>query len=285
MFVWSNRFIVTKVPDIVEEPNEPNTREWNECIQKLADSVRDVEVISSKADKAAVIVEPRDTPVLYNLLVWMKYILLPHGWQIIVYSGTNNTEKLREIKGITIKNMGRANLSIKEYNDMCLSKSFWEGMPFENILIFQIDSVLLDGDLTEFLKYDYVGSPWNKNNVYLQHYFSELTVLNKNHNGISVKKQTKDITGNGGLSLRRRSGMIRGLQARPWKFITEDQFFSMRRSGMLNIAPPEVSTNFGTESIYNPTTKGYHKPWCYLTEDEMKSIYERISLLSNSLSS
>jgi hypothetical protein len=282
MFIWPKRFIVTKVPDTVKEPNTP---EWNECIQKLADSVRDMEVISSKADKAAVIVEPRDTPVLYDLLVWMKYILLPHGWQIIVYSGTNNTEKLREIKGITIKNMGKQNLTVNEYNDMCLSHDFWNKMPFENILIFQIDSVLLDGDLTEFLKYDYVGSPWNKDNVHLQHQFTQLTCLNKNSIGMSSKKQTKDITGNGGLSLRRKSGMIRALTVRPWKFITEDQFFSIKRSSKLNVAPPEIATNFSTESIYNPTTKGYHKPWCYLTKDEMKSIYERISLLSNSLSS
>lgn len=283
--LWSNKFrpILSKLLEAT--PKTSNTPEWNTCIKKLADSIRDKEVISSKPNKVAVIVEPRDTPVLYDLLVWMKYILLPHGWQIIVYSGTNNTEKLQAIKGITVKNMGKRNISIHEYNDMCLSKKFWEEMPFENILIFQIDSVLLDGDLTEFLEYDYVGSPWNKHHVNLQHYFSELTISNKGSHGFSGKKQKKNITGNGGLSLRRKSGMIRGLQVRPWKFITEDQFFSMKRSGILNVAPPEVSTNFGTESIYNPTTKGYHKPWYYLTEDEMKSIYERISLLSNSLSS
>lgn len=282
---WSNKFkpILTKL--LQATPKTTNTPEWNTRIKKLADSIRDKEVISSKPNKVAVIVEPRDTPVLYDLLVWMKYILLPHGWQIIVYSGTNNTEKLQAIKGITVKNMGKRNISVNEYNDMCLSKSFWEEMPFENILIFQIDSVLLDGDLTEFLEYDYVGSPWNKDHAHLQHYFTELTFLNKNYVGASSKKPTKHITGNGGLSLRRKSGMIRGLQVRPWKFITEDQFFSMRRSRIINVAPPEVSTNFGTESIYNPTTKGYHKPWLYLTEDEMNSIYERISLLSNSLSS
>lgn len=283
--LWSNKFkpILTKLLEAT--PKTSNTPEWNTCIKKLADSIRDKEVVSSKPNKVAVIVEPRDTPVLYDLLVWMKYILLPHGWQIIVYSGTNNTEKLQAIKGITVKNIGKRNISVKEYNDMCLSTSFWEEMPFENILIFQIDSVLLDGDLTEFLEYDYVGSPWDKDNMNLQLYFSEPTILNKGSHGFSSKKQKNHITGNGGLSLRRKSGMIRGLQVRPWKYIPEDQFFSLKRSGIVNVAPPEVSTNFGTESIYNPTTKGYHKPWWYLTEDEMKSIYERISLLSNSLSS
>jgi hypothetical protein len=285
MSLWLNKFTPIKKPEIVLEIPQPNTPEWNKCIKKLADSIRDKEVISSKPNKVAVIVEPRDTPVLYDLLVWMKYILLPHGWQIIVYSGTNNTEKLQAIKGITVKNMGKRNISVNEYNDMCLSKSFWEEMPFENILIFQIDSVLLDGDLTEFLEYDYVGSPWNKNGGYVQHLFANLTFLNKNYVGASSKKPTKHITGNGGLSLRRKSGMIRGLQVRPGKFIAEDKFFSMKRAGILNVAPPEVSTNFGTESIYNPTTLGYHKPWLYLTEDEMKLIYKRISLLSNSLSS
>jgi hypothetical protein len=285
MFFWSNKFKPEITPEIIQEPKEPNTSEWNECIKKLADSVRDKEVIPSKADKAAVIVEPRDTPVLYDLLVWMKYILLPHGWEIIVYSGLKNTQKLKEIEGITVKNLGKQNLTINEYNDMCLSYDFWNEMPFENILIFQIDSVLLDGDLTEFLKYDYVGSPWNKDNVHLQHQFTQLTFLNKNSIGMSSKKQTKHITGNGGLSLRRKSGMIRALNVRPWKFINEDQFFSMKRAGTLQIAPPEIATNFSTESIYNPTTLGYHKPWYYLNKDEMDTIYERMRLLSNSLSS
>ena len=285
MFLWSNKFTPVKKPEIVLEIKEPNTPKWNECIKKLADSVRDKEVISSNPDKAAVIVEPRDTSVLYDLLVWMKYILLPHGWEIIVYSGINNTEKLQAIGGITLKNIGKKNLSINEYNDMCLSEEFWEEIPFENILIFQIDSVLLDGDLTDFLYYDYVGSPWDKNNVYLQHYLSELILPKKDSRGLSVKKQIKDITGNGGLSLRRRSGMIKALQTRSYKFITEDQFFSIKMSQVLNVAPPEVSTIFSTESIYNPTAKGYHGPWKYLSEDKMNSIYERMSLLSSSLSS
>jgi len=285
MIKWLNKFIPIKKPEIVAEIKEPNTPEWNECIKNLADSVRDKEVISSNPDKAAVIVESRDTPVLYDLLVWMKYILLPCGWEIIVHAGLDNIDKVKEIEGITIKNIGKRNLSINDYNDMCLSKKFWEEIPFENILIFQIDSVLLDGDLTKFLDYDYVGSPWNKDTVTLQFAdkITEITFLKGG--GASAKKLKNHVTGNGGLSLRRRSGMLKALKIPPYKFVTEDQYFSIRMSGLLNVAPPEVSTDFSTESIYNPTTLGYHKPWGYLSEDELKAIYQRMSLLSNSLSS
>jgi hypothetical protein len=139
--------------------------------------------------------------------------------------------------------------------------------------------------LVKDLKREVITLISNKDNVYLQHQFTQFTFLNKNSIGMSSKKQTKDITGNGGLSLRRKSGMIRALNVRPWKFITEDQFFSMKRAGTLKIAPPEIATNFSTESIYNPTTLGYHKPWYYLNKDEMDTIYERMRLLSNSLSS
>jgi hypothetical protein len=285
MFRWSDKFKPIIKPIIIQEVREPNIPEWNKCIKNLADSVRDKEVIPSKANKAAVIVEPRDTPVLYDLLVWMKYILLPHGWEIIVYSGLNNTQKLKEMEGITVKNMNKHNMSVSEYNNMCLTKKFWEDIPFENILIFQIDSVLLDGDLTAFLKYDYVGSPWKKDCIRLQDKFSDMTFFSTNSSGAVPKPQKNDMTGNGGLSLRRKSGMIRSLKPPPWKHVYEDQFFSVTRAGMLNIPPPEISTHFSTESIYNPTTLGYHKPWLYLSEDEMNSIYERMRLLSKSLSS
>ena len=137
-----------------------NTLPWNDRIQKLAESVT---YISRPPvfDKVAVIIEPRNQPVVENLLIWMVHLLAPHGWKFIFFAGTNNIEnitakvdKLCINDIVEIRNLSTENLSIKDYNLLLTSTSFWSSLPFENVLIFQSDTVILDGDLSTFLEYE-----------------------------------------------------------------------------------------------------------------------------------
>ena len=250
-----------------------NTPEWNEKIKALADSVRDKLLIKANPDKVAVIVEPRVTQVLPDLLTWMIYLLSPHGWTFIVYCGTLNKHLVEDFD-VEIRHLGKDNLKESDYNALLLSPQFWSFMPFENVLIFQTDAVITDGRLDAFLKYDYVGAPWNKNKEWLNDNVStfKLTSSGFLHRG--------HVTGNGGLSLRTRSGMLRAIHKTQYRGGNEDMFFSISNKKYLNIPPSEIAMKFAVESILCPDTKGFHAPWRYLTPYEMKWIYATLDNLT-----
>jgi len=264
-----------------------NIPEWNKRIKELADAVRDKPVIrGSQTNRVAVLIEPRNHPVVYDLLTWTIYLLAPEGWKFIIYCGNLNiynvshlinTSGVQDI--VELRNLGKNNLTIPEYSKMLVSSAFWTSIPYENILIFQSDSVLLDGKLDEFLWYDYVGSPWNDYCIYFY--------------------QVSHSVGNGGLSLRRRSGMLRAINvstnlripystkkvAERYQAMNadEDMFFCKCRAKYLNFPSKEVAMKFGVEGIYADSPKGYHKPWFYLPENVMNLVYERIDRKRDSL--
>jgi hypothetical protein len=239
-----------------------NRPEWNERIVKLAKKVRGISrpIIFNKV---AVIVEPRILPIVEHLLKWMSYLLVPHGWKFIFYTGTLNNalihdlvNKLSIVDIVEVRQLETENLTLKDYNVLLTSKKFWQDIPFENILIFQTDTVLLDGNLDKFLEYDYVGAPWK----------NTFTWLNSD----------KDITGNGGLSLRKKSGMLRALEAIPYNNLNEDTYFSIKCKNLLNIAPVDLAMQFSVESVFYNNPKGYHKCWNYISKSEMDSVYKNI---------
>lgn len=250
-----------------------NIPEWNKKIKELADTVRGRPIIrGSQTNRVAVIVEPRNHEVLYDLLTWTFYLLAPEGWKFIVYSGNLNWQSVNEFVArsgfqdiVSIRHLGKDNLAISEYSKIFKSAEFWQSIPYEHILIFQTDSVLLDGKLDEFLHYDYVGSPWS------DHYIHLYGILQP--------------VGNGGLSLRRRSAMLRGIAIftkpgfpvlrKPVIKEEEDFFFCIRCIKYLNFPSKEVAMKFGVETVFSESPKGYHKPWEYMPE-KMEQIYQHI---------
>ncbi len=256
-----------------------NIPQWNERIKALADSVRDKPVIKKIPDKVAVIVEPRVTQVLPDLLTWMIHLLSPYGWTFVVYCGTLNEHLLKDFD-VEVRNLGRDNLTFAEYNTLFFSPNFWLSMPFENILIFQTDAVLIDGNLDEFLKYDYVGAPWNKN----QKWRTDGPVILNNLKGGGFVRGTPTVhlTGNGGLSLRRRSAMLRGLENTKRILINEDYFFSVHCARLINVSPAEIAMRFSVETVFCPDTVGFHACWKYLSDDQMAWIYSKLESVANS---
>lgn len=243
-----------------------NPPKWDEKILSLRRSVKLIN--RSKADKVAVIIEPRKLDVLYDLLKWMAYLLAPAGWTFIVYTGTTNYIEVKSFVRrhhlqdiIEIRQLNKDNLTFSDYNTLLVSSSFWESMPFENILIFQTDSVLLSNKLEPLLQYDYVGAPWPK----------EIRWLPK----------PVDTTGNGGLSLRRKSAMIRAIQSMPYNNLNEDIFFSIFCSKYLNVCPPSEAVKFSVETMFYKSPLGYHKPWRYLTHEQIKTLYDHIDSVIN----
>jgi len=257
-----------------------NIPEWNEKIKKLANSVRTDSVIrGSENNRVAIIVEPRNTDVLFDLLHWTVRLLSPHGWKFIVFCGVDNYDAIRtfaddlQISDIfEIRNMAVSNLSIWDYNSRLLSKEFWESIPYEHILIYQTDSVLLDGDLESFLQYDYVGAPFHSKDRFARASTIKYCILTKLGIQNKIKYIFNDIFGqNGGLSLRRKSAMLKCLDADIDKNAAEDTYFSVRCENLINKPHKDIAKQFSVETIYYDNPKGYHKPWLDLSPN-MSSI-------------
>lgn len=138
----------------------------------------------------------------------------------------------------------------KDYNNLFTSLEFWKYIPFDKVLIFQHDSGLLRAGIEPFLKYDYVGSPMNK-------------------------EWSGGKGGNGGLSLRGREATIKLLETIPYdikKDEGEDLYFSKNMDKFGQLAPQDICKRFSVEMFYELGALGYHQIQNFLSEDEIDDV-------------
>jgi hypothetical protein len=227
------------------------------------------------SEYTAIIIEPRKHKA-------MEFVLknfaenLDERWNFIVFHCNLNERFVRDIVDnklkkyshrITLSNLGVDNLSIAQYSELFFNPAFYENIPTEMFLVFQTDTIILSknkDNIYKFMDFDYVGSPWNEK---IRHW-------------ILANKVT--MVGNGGLSLRRKSKMVENLkytdncldthkQQFYGKFIAEDQCFNGGFSPDVKMKIPSVSEAmyFGVESIYSDKAFGVHKPWSFLSNDDL----------------
>lgn len=159
--------------------------------------------------------------------------LIPRTWGSEIYDG------------IPVK-------SLTDYNHLLTSRDFWKQVPFENVLIYQMDAELLNHGIEQYLKWHYVGAPWK---------FQE-------HGG------------NGGFSLRNRECMLKIIDEKPYRGEHlegyEDVYFSNHmhdgKGYFGRLAPREVCKTFSCESIFEMGTLGAHAIDKYLTEQQCERI-------------
>ncbi len=155
---------------------------------------------------------------------------LPKNWEYIIF----NNEY--------VSNLG-------DYNKLLTSKEFWDKIPFDKVLVTQMDAEMLRSGIEEFLEYDYVGAPWK---------FQE-------HGG------------NGGFSLRSKNVMLDIIEKYPYQGAGshgyEDVYFSnhIEKVGG-KLAPRVVCEKFSCESIFELGTLGAHAIDKWLTIDQCKLI-------------
>ena len=212
-----------------------------------------------------VIVEPRKCD---NLLIVVKNVIekIPNA-KINIFHGNvnflfiiNNFSSYINTK-IFLYNINKDNLTVEQYNDMITSKSFWNSIEGENILIFQTDSIICNYE-EEFIKeccnYGFVGAPVKKWDIPWQ---------------------------NGGLSLRKKSLMIKAIDDKKLgeSFWPEDRYFTFVKKDITNPAPFNIANKFSVEKFYYPNPFGIHKCWKYLNKDDYKKLtqlYKQINLLN-----
>ena len=271
---------------------------WKEWLQQNYHKVKDVEplVLAEIKDtllqtNLAVIIEPRK----HELLKWVCWNFMnslntaplsgsfpssssslnsgsspSSRWELCVVHGSENGEfvksELNELeKYVTIHyyELPFSNMNEPMYNGLLTNKSFWETLPTdaEHLLIFQTDTILLKGDLTPFLDYDFVGAMWKDNHPH---------------------------GANGGLSLRKRSAMIRVcsyMKFDPKIHGNEDGYFTLHAANMGLVRLPttelgmeegnRVKCRFSMETVYSKDCCGMHKPYDHLPSDLIKEVLKR----------
>jgi hypothetical protein len=200
----------------------------------------------------AVIVETRKhrflIPVIKDTMA-----KIPRKAKIQIFHGTRNVDFIKEglqheidLGKVALVNLNKKRLFVPNgYNKLLKSKSFWEQIPAENILIFQTDSCICNKDkLSKFLKYDYVGAPW--------------------------RRARKMKGGNGGFSLRKKSAMLKVIDKYGASSRWEDKYFSNRSE--LNYCDIEESLEFSVETRFHNCPCGIHKPWRHLGRKRLNKL-------------
>lgn len=200
----------------------------------------------------AVIVEPRNHRGLQMVIRNIRNKL--PSWPILLFHGTLNETAAKAISAntpnMTIRNCGHANFTSIEYSRFVTDESFWNSIPFENILLFQTDSIILGGNernINKYLEYDYVGAPWRWSGK----------------------------VGNGGFSFRHKSAMLAAIREAPitTKRHPEDLFFGNffhTRKKKYRIPSFEVARSFSVESVFHPNPFGGHKCWKHMKGNNWK---------------
>lgn len=137
-----------------------------------------------------------------------------------------------------------------DYNLILTDYQFWNNLHYDNVLIFQHDSMLLKEIPDEMLNYSYIGAPWKE----------------------SAPWARQDRAGgNGGLSLRNVEVHKRHLSRHHYdsRFGNEDVFFT---HNLENVAPYEVCSKFSVETEFKLDTVGYHQIESHLTIDQCNQI-------------
>jgi hypothetical protein len=196
----------------------------------------------------ACIVETRPFANLGRLIIDHHLKYLPNDWGLTIYCSRQNIHLLKDV------DFGRdtdfilldPHFSIDDYNNLFKSYEFWDNMPYEKVLIFQVDSKLLREGIEEFLDYDYVGAAWT---------FQE-------HGG------------NGGLSLRSPEIMRKICAIASFSKRNEDVLFCnfMAQEKYGNLAPREVCQKFSTEAVYGLGSLGVHAIEKWLTVEQCNKI-------------
>jgi hypothetical protein len=188
---------------------------------------------------------------------------LGDGWgHIIVCNNANYNDMIKISSGISneieIINLGDFKITRNSYNNLCLDINFWNQINCEKVFIYQSDTYIFKEFDKDFLKWDYIGAPW------------------ENNHGTFVKEKynlEKIITlGNGGLCLRTIEAMKWVLQNHiPLKnheesmdYIFEDLYFSyhIEMSDKWKLADLESAKKFSFEHIFYEDTFACHQPYC-----------------------
>jgi len=210
----------------------------------------------------AVLIEYRLFPHL-EFLIRNAIYKLGSNWSFTVICGNVNYSFILAMcnkisPNVKVIKTNHDNLTTSEYSKLLASLQFWNLLKGEKILIYQEDSFIFKKNIVDFLKYDFIGAPFQRH-------------LNDTPNSV----------GNGGLSLRTKKVMIKIISTisiektlynsstqRYMKLVNatvapEDVYFSknMQELKIGSVADWNTASLFSSETVFNGNSFGGHKFW------------------------
>lgn len=177
-------------------------------------------------------------------------------------------------KNVNIIKLDITNATYNDYNNLLLSKEFWELLNGEKILIYQSDSLIYNSNIDDFLKYDYIGMPF-----LIKHYILSPSSVGNGGLSLRSKKTMLDVLNNTNCN-KKCSNIAEHFRVQH-KFdnIPEDIFFSQNIQNLkLGLVPDDnvgklfaLSDNincFGMHAIWK-----YNKSWKPLIVEFMEKNY------------
>ena len=218
--------------------------------------------IPKESKMEAVLIEYRCFPHI-EFILRNTINKLGENWAHTIICGNNNYNFVKNIinnisSHIKIINSGHENLTQNDYSNFLTTKKFWDLLVGEKILIYQEDTCIFKKNIYDFINFDYIGAPWNKN-----------------------QNDTPNNVGNGGLSLRTKKCMIDVINTitlentvfnsstiKYCKSVNlsigpEDVYFSlnMQKYNIGIVADWDSAYCFSSESINNKNSFGGHNFW------------------------
>lgn len=245
---------------------------WCDWLKQFYQNFKEIPIkmVSEKTDKIAVIIEPRKHPLLKYVVFNFMKLLAPYGWGLHIFCGSDSENfclnildqlGLKYQPNIALSTLNLDNLTEFEYNSFLKSIEFYNHIinDPEYIIIFQTDTILLNGDMSFFINkgYDFVGAPW---------------------------KHSPENGCNGGLSLRNIKTVkrflnninnINNINYTSFLYENEDGFFSFTNSKQFYIPSFNIKKLFSSETIWSQNPKGLHASWKYQDNKILKKFLYR----------
>ena len=214
--------------------------------------------------RVAVIVETR---AHFALEYAVKNVMghLGTEWSLQVFHGRLNANftnaVLSQVQGTHYTKLEVDIASVDMYNQLLKSADFWLQVRAQQVLLFQVDSVMIRSLDRDMFRYDYVGAPWHLAN---ERWTAALP------QGV----------GNGGFSLRNVQAVLDVIKQHgntSGASEQEDQFYArhMVDSPLYSVAPRDVAYRFAAEvpcpDIEERLSKAHiptavHGSWYYYTD-------------------
>lgn len=248
---------------------------WNHIIRRWNDMGPITPFTPDETNTNAIVaIESRMNPLtIMSCLLTSKYLDKTRWKGLVMFCNTEHVEYYTKHLGpiiykvVPLEELGVCHFSMDDYNNLLKGPTIWDiltTMGIAKVLTVQDDGFLIRPGAERFLEYDYVGAPWESSETY-------------NAEGV----------GNGGLSIRNVRAMqdVSNKVDRKEEFAIntrcnlfmqspEDVFFSTHISALgYKVCPRNIALYFSSEQVMTKGCCGIHKPWAYLTDSQLNTLF------------
>jgi hypothetical protein len=199
-----------------------------------------------------VFIETRPDPdILYALINFSCH--LPYAALTILCS-KDNINNIKTIIGngtnikVSLLEMD-SQFTIEKFNNLLTTPRFWNQFKSERVIFFMTDTGIRKNDVLRFMKYDWVGAPW------------ELPI-----------DDPRVFQGNGAFSIRNPKILKQICEKFKRGNLNEDVFFAKTLAiSIRNASLPtlEIASKFSSENIISPDAMGFHDVQRFTKESDV----------------